>query len=197
MWLNTNGSEITTTTKYTVSVREGNNTIILQNGTVVPSIILNITIHSLSSADGGNYTCRGLRGESVTQLVIVEGTAPPTTPPPPTTRPLTTERTLAPTCNNVLLPTVHGLVSIVTILVISLFLLIIFIVYLLRKINKINKSLIRSTEAVQVRTSLSVQEKEDTSLSVKDVTYEEIAERSNMLLTKNDAYVCVSTPLEK
>ena len=76
MWLNTNGSETNDSTKYTVSVCEGNNTIILQNGTFVPSIILDITIHNLSLADGGTYTCRGVRGESVTQLTILEGTDP-------------------------------------------------------------------------------------------------------------------------
>ncbi len=79
VWLNTNGSETNDSTKYTVSVFEGNNTIILQNGTIVPSIILSITIHHLSSADGGTYTCRGVRGESVTQLTILEGTLPPST----------------------------------------------------------------------------------------------------------------------
>ncbi len=187
--------------KYTVSVCEGNNTIILQNGTIVPSIILDITIHSLLSADGGNYTCHGTRGESVTQLTIVQGTAPTpptTTPPPPTTLPLTTDTkqpTLAPNNHNhLLLPTVHVLVSIVTILVIALVLLIIFIAYLLRKI-KIKNSLIRSTEAVKVPNSLSI--KERGSIYVQDVIYEEIAERSNMLVTNNEAYVCVSTPLEK
>ncbi len=77
VWLNTNGSETNDSAKYTVSVCEGNNTIILQNGTVVPSIIFNITIHNLSSADGGTYTCRGVRGEChSTQLTILEGTDP-------------------------------------------------------------------------------------------------------------------------
>ncbi len=178
--------------KYTVSVCEGNNTIILQNGTIVPSIILDIKIHSLSSADGGNYTCHGVRGERVTQLTIVEGTAPPTTLPLTTD---TKQPTLAPNNHNhLLLPTVHVLVSIVTILVIALLLLIIFIAYLLRKI-KIKNSLIRSTEAVKVPNSLSI--KERGSIYVQDVIYEEIAERSNMLVTNNEAYVCVSTPLEK
>ena len=80
------------------------------------------------------------------------------------------------------------------IIVLTILLLIIFIVYLLRKINKMK---IRLTEAVQIPNSLSIQEREDTSISVQDVTYEEIAERSVMSLTKNEAYVCVSTPLEK
>ncbi len=79
VWLNTNGSETNDSTKYTVFVCEGLNTIILQNGTVVSSIILSITIHKLSSVDVGNYTCRGVRGESITQLTILEGTLPPST----------------------------------------------------------------------------------------------------------------------
>ncbi len=79
------------------------------------------------------------------------------------------------------------------IIVLTILLLIIFIVYLLRKINKMK---IRLTEALQVPNSLSIQERKDTSISVQDVTYEEIAERHDMLLTKNEAYVCVSTPLE-
>ncbi len=54
---------------------------------------------------------------------------------------------------------------------------------------------IRLTEALQVPNSLSIQERKDTSISVQDVTYEEIAKRHNMLLTNNEAYVCVSTPL--
>ena len=198
VWLDLGGSEVTTTTKYTLSLHEGLNTIVFENGTAIPSVISSLTIQNLSLADGGNYMCRGVRGgESVTQLVIAEGTAPPTTPPPLTTAlAVTTQGTLA--SNNVLLPTVHGLVSIVTILVIVLLLLIVFIVYLLRKkINKIIHSLIHSTEAVQVHNSLSIQEREDTSISVQDVTYEEIAERHDMSLTKNEAYVCVSTPLEK
>ena len=189
MWLDLGGSEINTTTKYTVSVCEGNNTIILQNGTVVPSIILDITIHNLSSADGGGtYTCRGVRGESVTQLTIVEGTAPPTAPPPPTTLHLTTRSTQPTLAPNNQLPPVHILVSVVTILVIALLLFIVFIVCLLRKIRK-KKSFL--TEAVKVPNLLSVKEK--CSISVQDVIYEEIAERSVMSLTKNEAYVCVST----
>ena len=76
------------------------------------------------------------------------------------------------------------------IIVLTILILIIFIVYLLRKINKIK---IRSTEAVQVPNSLSMQERKDSSISVQDVTYEEIAEKNDMLLTKNEAYVCVDS----
>ena len=187
VWLNTNGSEITTTTKYTITSGEGLNVIVSENGITNPSVIVMLRIRDLSLADGGTYTCRGVRGgKGVTHLAILEGIAPPSTPP------LTS---LAP--SNVLLPTVHGLVSIVTLLVIALLLLIIFIVYLLRKINKTKNSLIRSTEALQVPNSLSIQEREDTSISVQDVLYEEISERRVVSLTKNEAYVCVSTPLEK
>ncbi len=94
MWLDLGGSEITTSTKYIITSGEGGNTIVFENGTAIPSVIVSLTIRDVSLADGGNYTCRGVRGESVTQLTIVEGTAPPTTPPttpsPPTTPPPTT-----------------------------------------------------------------------------------------------------------
>ena len=76
-----------------------------------------------------------------------------------------------------------------TTLVIALHLFIVFIVCLfLRKIKK-KKSLL--TEAVKVPNLLSIKEK--CSISVQDVIYEEIAERRDMSLTKNEAYVCVST----
>ncbi len=189
VWLNTNDSEIITTTKYTITSGEGLNVIVSENGITNPSVIVMLRIRDLSLADGGTYTCRGVRGgKDVTHLAILEGIAPPSTPP------LTS---LAP--SNVLLPIVYGLVSIVTLLVIALLLLVVFIVSLLRKINKTKNSLIRSTEALQVDlpNSLSIQEREDTSISVQDVIYEEISERRVVSLTKNEAYVCVSTPLEK
>ena len=85
MWLNTRGSEITTSDKYTISSSDGVNTIVLEDGTTLPSVIVSLTIHSLTSADKGNYTCRGTRGESVIRLTIHEGTAPPTTAPSVTT----------------------------------------------------------------------------------------------------------------
>ena len=85
MWLDLGGSEITTTTKYIITSDEGLKTIVFEDGTAIPSVIVSLTIRNLSSADGGNYTCRGVRGgESVTQLVIKGGTAPPTTQPPTT-----------------------------------------------------------------------------------------------------------------
>ena len=62
VWLNTNGSEITTSTKYTITSDEGSKTIVFENGTAIPSLIVSLTIRNLSSADGGNYTCRGVRG---------------------------------------------------------------------------------------------------------------------------------------
>ncbi len=193
MWLDLGGSEITACTKYTITSGSGGNTIVFENGTAIPSVIVSLTIQNLSLADGGTYTCRGVRGgESVTQLAILEETAPLTTPPPHTTTPpSTSQRSLAP--SNVLLPIVYGLVSIVTILVIALLLLVVFIVYLLRKVNKTKNSLVRSTEALQVSNSLSIQEKEDTSIYVRDVIYEEISERRVVSLTKNEAYVCVNS----
>ncbi len=69
VWLDRNNNE---TNKYFLSMSRGSHTIILENGTTVPSIILSITIHNISPADEGNYTCRGVRGaESVTQLIII------------------------------------------------------------------------------------------------------------------------------
>ncbi len=67
------------------------------------------------------------------------------------------------------------------IIVLTILILIIFIVYLLRKINKMK---IRLTEALQVPNSLSMQEREDTSISVQDVTYEEIAEKTQHVIDK-------------
>ncbi len=139
VWLNTSGSEITASTKskYTITSGKGLNVIVSENGITNPSVIVRLRIRDLSLAGGGTYTCRGVRGgKDVTHLAILEGIAPPSTPP------LTS---LAP--SNVLLPIVYGLVSIVTLLVIALLLLVVFIVYLLRKINKMK---IRLTEALQV-----------------------------------------------
>ena len=116
-------------------------------------------------------------------LIFTAGITP--TPPPGNE---TTIR--VPIMNEAIVTTAAAVGSVIIVLTL---LLIIFIVYLLRKINKMK---IRSTEAVQVPNSLSIQEREDTSISVQDVTYEEIAERHDMLLTKNKAYVCVLTPLE-
>ena len=93
VWLNSSGSEITTSDKYTISSSDGVNTIVLENGTTLPSVVVSLTIHSLTSADEGDYTCRGTRGgESVSRLTIRihEGTVPPITTPPPTTSPPTT-----------------------------------------------------------------------------------------------------------
>ena len=68
------GSEITTSDKYTISSSDGVNTIVLENGTTLPSVIVSLTIHSLTSADEGDYTCRGTRGESVIRLTGMEET---------------------------------------------------------------------------------------------------------------------------
>ena len=105
VWLNSSGSEITTSDKYTISSSDGVNTIVLENGTTLPSVVVSLTIHSLTSADEGDHTCRGTRGgESMSRLTIHEGTAPPititppttllpTTPPPTTALPVTTMST--------------------------------------------------------------------------------------------------------
>ena len=85
VWLNKDLSKITDTTKYTIIQDQGSNTIVLENGTVLPSLIVRLTIHQLGPEDAGIYTCRSGAEESVTQLTIMEGTAPPTTVPPSTT----------------------------------------------------------------------------------------------------------------
>ena len=85
MWLDLGGSVISASTKYTITSGEGGNTIVFENGTAIPSVIVSLTIRDLSLDDRGNYTCRGVRGgESVTQLVIKGSTTPPTTQPPTT-----------------------------------------------------------------------------------------------------------------
>ncbi len=89
VWLDLSGSEISNSPKYTVSSGEGGRTIILEDGTTVPSMTVSLVIRDLSLADEGNYMCRGPNSQSVTQLVIVEGTAPPTTQPPSTQPPTT------------------------------------------------------------------------------------------------------------
>ena len=84
------GSEITTSDKYTISSSDGVNTIVLENGLTLPSVVVSLTIHNLMLADNGSYICRGTREETVAQLTIhSEGTAPPTEPPP-TITPLST-----------------------------------------------------------------------------------------------------------
>lgn len=60
--------------------------IILQDGTTHSSVNVSLTIHSLTSADEGSYTCRGPTGvQKVTQLTVDTGTPPPITLPPITT----------------------------------------------------------------------------------------------------------------
>ena len=79
VWLNMNGSKITTSDKYTISSSDGVSKIVLENGTTLPSVVVSLTIHNLTSADEGDYTCRGTRRDSVTQLT--ERTSSGTTSP--------------------------------------------------------------------------------------------------------------------
>ena len=86
-----NGSEITTSDKYNINSSDGVNTIVLENGTTLPSVVVSLIIHNLMLADNGSYICRGTREETVAQLTIhSEGTAPLTTSPPTTPPPSTT-----------------------------------------------------------------------------------------------------------
>ena len=75
VWLNMNGSEIATSDKYTISSSNGVNTIVLENGTTLPSVLVSLTIHKLTTADEGDYTCHGTRGESVIRLTTAEAAA--------------------------------------------------------------------------------------------------------------------------
>ena len=68
VWFSVDGSEIATSDKYTISSSDGVNTIVLENGTTLPSVVVSLTIHNLTSADEGDYTCRGTRRDSVTRL---------------------------------------------------------------------------------------------------------------------------------
>ena len=94
VWLNMNGSEITTSDKYTISSSDGVNTIVLENGTTLPSVVVSLTIHKLISADESNYTCHGTREESVTQLTSKKETATPALPTYTTTPALPAHATL-------------------------------------------------------------------------------------------------------
>ena len=88
MWLKLNGSEITTSDKYTISSSVGVNTIVLENGTTLPSVVVSLTIHNLKLADEGNYTCRGSGEATISMLAVQRGTTFP--PSSITSQPTTT-----------------------------------------------------------------------------------------------------------
>ena len=214
VWFDSGGSEINTTTKYTITSGDGENIIVLENGTAIPSVIVSLTIHCLSSADEGTYTCRGVRGESITQLVIINGTAPSTTPPPTTINGgkfsnsytiilfpshyppsqvtviiFTDDEQPTSTTDIVLLPagTVYALVAVIIVLLIALVAFIILILYLLWKI-KILSARLSAPIQTDIPLSAPMQDREHTSPS-GNVTYEEIAERTEMKLKTNESYV--------
>ncbi len=94
LWVDLRGNLLTNSSRVTVGTSEGSKSIVLANGTTVPSIVVTVTIRNLSLADEGNYTCKGDRGRSVTLVTVVIPPPPTTQPPttqPPTTQPPTTQ----------------------------------------------------------------------------------------------------------
>ena len=70
VWL-VNDSELTVSDKLSLNYSEGVHSLVLENGSSLPSVVVTLTIHNVSMADGGNYTCRGVREESVTRLTVI------------------------------------------------------------------------------------------------------------------------------
>ena len=81
-WSNTNGADFTDTTKYSIDVGEGSNSLIYSNGDTEESIVSMLTIYDLEEEDEGNYTCTVGERQSTTQLTVYVGTSPPITEPP-------------------------------------------------------------------------------------------------------------------
>ncbi len=101
---------------------------------------------------------------------------------------------LTSTSSALLLPTdtVYALVAVIIMLLIPL---VAFIILVLWKIKNLSA---RSSAPTQADMPLSapMQDREHTSPS-GNVTYEEIAERTEMVLKTNEAYVCVQTTQDK
>ena len=94
VWLNSEGVGISSSDKYTISYRDAENMIVLEDGTTLPSVVVSLTIHNLTSTDEGNYTCRGIRGDRVSQLTLISTTS--STPlTQPTTRALVVQQGIA------------------------------------------------------------------------------------------------------
>ena len=66
--------------KYTINVSGGSSSLIFSNGSTGPSVVSTLTINQLSMEDDGVYTCSVAGMSSTTQLTIMQGTSPPTTP---------------------------------------------------------------------------------------------------------------------
>ena len=88
-WFTDSGPERVSNNKYTIESRPGSKQVWFENGTTGMSTISVLTIKELNETDEGSYSCRGEGLENTTMLLVVEGTAPPTTAPP-TTAPETT-----------------------------------------------------------------------------------------------------------
>ena len=70
MWL-VNGSELAASDKHSLTYSEGVHTLVFENGSSLASAVVTLTVYNVTMADGGSYTCRGARGESVTQLTVI------------------------------------------------------------------------------------------------------------------------------
>ena len=82
-WTDGSGIVITDTTKYSITLGSGSNSLIYSNGSTGPSIVSTLTIGQLSIGDEGSYSCSVETLSAVTtvrstQLVIMDGT--PVTP---------------------------------------------------------------------------------------------------------------------
>ena len=77
IWLSKNGSEINSSSKYSItSSRSSQPTILTSDGSSIPGFSSTLTIRQLSEADKGNYTCVVDGNSSVVQLSVVAGPAP-------------------------------------------------------------------------------------------------------------------------
>ncbi len=105
----------------------------------------------------------------------------------------TDDEQLTSTSSALLLPadTVYALVTVIIILLMPLVAFSILVLYLLWKIKNLSARLSAPTQA-DMPLAASMQDREHTSPS-GNVTYEEIAEITEMVLKTNEAYVCVQT----
>ena len=93
-WTDGSGMAITDTTKYSITLGSGSNSLIYSNGSTGPSIVSTLTIGQLSIGDEGSYSCSvetlsAVTTVRTTQLVIMDGTVPSTFTEAPTESPTT------------------------------------------------------------------------------------------------------------
>ena len=81
-WTSDNGANFSDPSKYTITVTDGSRELIYPDGSTEQSIVSKLAIFQLSLEDEGNYTCNIGNIQSTTQLLIMGGTSPITTPIP-------------------------------------------------------------------------------------------------------------------